>query len=427
MDKLIESGLFGDGLLLINKPYLIEKYNTALQEIGLQTTSLNSFHIDAWGWSPEISQELNNKYYLTFNGPANPFAIIITPEQEGRPIYFPIHSFDWDMISSVFNLYYNQIEDVTTKEAIWIDIDQEVTTYRGPEDLLLIDSINLKFNGTNGLMKAAQHQKQLVNRFLEDNDSWSNVNHLNQMIESVNSVGDLRYRSFLIPDTSYSKLKSFYTRAFDGVFVLKNLPSKKPLIIVENKEQLKNINTKSEVNAFEVGSYALFKQLFLEGLVSFDIRLYQNNYRRLERIFEGMIVNALDQQDIDYSAEDLNSSRRKRLIAVLNQKNALDEKFFELERILFLLKTNKDISKIAVSEALMLHVALPSSKLDQMTRITLWILLSKMTQTDWAIIYTYDKDGFFQAYNSWKPSKKEWVISFLKKNKDIFEKSLAYL
>ena len=93
MDRiLIDSGLFGGGLALINTPRGVAMYNEALKGLGIEPTGLKTFQIDGIGWSPEISTEKGNRAYLT-HGNANQIGIIVTPDQYRKPIHFPSNTF----------------------------------------------------------------------------------------------------------------------------------------------------------------------------------------------------------------------------------------------------------------------------------------------------------------------------------------------
>ena len=56
MEKLKRSDLFGASLVTV-RGRLVERYNKCLTYIGATPTKLDSFHIDAVGWSPEIAEE----------------------------------------------------------------------------------------------------------------------------------------------------------------------------------------------------------------------------------------------------------------------------------------------------------------------------------------------------------------------------------
>src|SRR5687768_892842 len=108
MLKLIQSGLFGGKLFHVGSADMVERYNACLEDIGLERTQLKEFHIDGWGWSPEIAEEQQNRQYLS-HGSANPYSVIITPEQQQGSLYYPYHSFDWDIHHQVFDKYAKQI------------------------------------------------------------------------------------------------------------------------------------------------------------------------------------------------------------------------------------------------------------------------------------------------------------------------------
>jgi len=141
MDLLLQYGLFGGGLVTIDSPEVIRRYNTALREMGLRTTNLTSFRIDGMGWSPEIAEELDDFYYLSHGGTVNPYGLIVTPKQEGKALYAMHHSFDIEMFQSIFDRNRKQIEDITREEAIWFPIDNGVQFYDTPSSLLLLNDI----------------------------------------------------------------------------------------------------------------------------------------------------------------------------------------------------------------------------------------------------------------------------------------------
>src|SRR4026208_986278 len=65
---LRESGLHKQGLLRVNEPHMVERYNQCLKAIGLEPTTRDHFTIDGMGFSPEIAAEKNNLQYLSLDG-----------------------------------------------------------------------------------------------------------------------------------------------------------------------------------------------------------------------------------------------------------------------------------------------------------------------------------------------------------------------
>ena len=66
-----------------------KRYNECLTDIGIEPTKLKKFHIDGWGWSPEVAKEKDDRFYLS-HGIANPFAIIVSPEQKRLPALYAL-------------------------------------------------------------------------------------------------------------------------------------------------------------------------------------------------------------------------------------------------------------------------------------------------------------------------------------------------
>ena len=130
---------------------MIERYNSALVSMGFQPTGLDRFSVDMFGWSPEIATEKKTLYYLT-HSLANPMGIIITIHQRHAPVYFPYHSFDRAMISSFFDRFAAEIMDITTTDALCLDLENGVSMYSGLEDLLLVDSFILRTETPGGLI-----------------------------------------------------------------------------------------------------------------------------------------------------------------------------------------------------------------------------------------------------------------------------------
>ena len=102
MDKLKQAGLFGDGLVAINGS-LVKRYNGCLALLGVSASKLETFSIDANGWSPEIAEEKKDNFYLNI-GEANANAIIVSPKQKDKPVFMPYHSFDRNLMASVFSM-----------------------------------------------------------------------------------------------------------------------------------------------------------------------------------------------------------------------------------------------------------------------------------------------------------------------------------
>jgi hypothetical protein len=72
-------------LLVIGSKTLIERYNKALEKLTGKRTSLNLFHIDRSGYSPEIALEFEDNDYLDTFGINKKF-IIVSLAQKDLPV-----------------------------------------------------------------------------------------------------------------------------------------------------------------------------------------------------------------------------------------------------------------------------------------------------------------------------------------------------
>ncbi|MCI5162699.1 MAG: hypothetical protein D3917_11920, partial [Candidatus Electrothrix sp. AX5] len=202
MKLLKEKGLHGNGLIQISSAQMIARYNDALVSMGFQPTGLDRFSVDMFGWSPEIATEKKTLYYLT-RSLANPMGIIISIHQRHAPVYFPYHSFDRAMISAFFDRFTAEIMDITTTDALCIDLENGLSAYSSLEDLLLVDSFVLRAETPHGLIAQAQKQQQLIVDFLDSDEQWEDEDKRQEIIDSAKKHGDMRQRKMRIADFSY--------------------------------------------------------------------------------------------------------------------------------------------------------------------------------------------------------------------------------
>lgn len=416
MQKLIENNLFGDGLIPVNQPILINRYNNCLDDIGISKTTLTSFHIDKWGWSPEIANEKKNQDYLSF-GFANPFGIIITPEQKKASIYHPFHSFDWDLMDTIFETYGAQIADITTQYGLWFELDQELSTYRAPQDLLLLNTLKIKFYTPTNIIPHVRNQKQLIREFYDTPNGWANHELLDKLIESANEHGDLRNRNFDVPPLVYSKLENFYSRAFDGLYVLNLTSDKKVLIREDNQSTLSGDMNHSHIE-FNINDPKLYEFLLNQKVIDNDLNFFKTDIFSVSSLKDQLLIDLVIKHLPDEEI-DLNSDRKKnKYIHLLASENKLNDDFYALEEIAVRLKRNENIRIDQYPKNIHLALSYPNPKLGRQDKIVLWSLISKIAPIkDVLLLYLFDKNSFFAAYQTWGEQKKDWAINLIKEHK----------
>ncbi|MBX2846443.1 MAG: hypothetical protein KTR13_09535 [Saprospiraceae bacterium] len=417
MQHLIESGLYGQGLFHVNRPILVERYNACLTDIGLKTTKLSEFYIDGMGWSPQVAQELDDPFYLSHYGIANPYGVIISPEQNGLPVQFPFHSFDRHLMDIIFATYKNHIRDLTAKTSIWIDIDQEISTYLAPQDLLLVDSLNLSFHTPDRLISKVREQRKLVRQFNDDSFSWAEEGLLDALLESSRTHGDLRHGNMEIPDMPYTHVQSFHTRGFGGVFLFRTDFNKaRPVLIFEDERQPLAEASGLSHREFYLNDPALEDFLFDYKFLIADTDTYPYLYEHLQRIEDMILITELEKLKLNEDFELYDRVGRKRAISYLLRNGQLNETYVELERITNAVK--KGIYRLTAQKFKKHRMlfAVPNPKLDEQEKNLLGLLMAKMAPNDVYWQYYFDKEGFYSDYKTWSPMKRKWAVECIKRH-----------
>lgn len=418
MKKLIEHNLFGNGLLFLDEPLLIERYNICLKDIGINQTSLTQFHIDKWGWSPEIAQEFGDKDYLSF-GFANPYSIILSPEQEECSIYYPFHSFDWELMDTVFDTYREQIKDITTKTALWFEMDQGISNYRSPQDLLLIDTMKIKFHTPDNIIKSAIEQKKLVQEFYNNSVGWADSSLHAKILESVSNYGDLRHRNFDLKEFQYTKIKSFYTRAFKGVFILRNELLSKTLLVHENNTSaISGENNHSHIE-YNLSDTNLFIYLYNNKLIDNDLKHYLGDFYTVQTIRDTLLIEQLAKHFPEEKINITSERHKNKYISMLANDNKLSDDFWALEEINNGIKKGKVEKILNYSFPVQLALSYPNPSLPEEDKKVIWQILVKLSPIkDVVLQYLFDKNQFFAEYVEWPSKKQDWAIEHIKTNKN---------
>ncbi|MDM8536053.1 hypothetical protein QUF70_04805 [Desulfobacterales bacterium HSG17] len=413
MKKLEQEGLFGGGLVPVNTLEMVNRYNACLQDIGIEPTGLDSFSIDGIGWSPEIAAEKKDNFFLSHGG-ANQFAVILSPAQHNKPIYFPFYSFSRDLMNAVFERHLRQIADITRETAIWLDIDQEISHYLSPLDLLLLDSICIRVYTVNKIMDAAKKQKALIRKFTNDENAWFDLKLRQEIIKSAKKHGDLRFRSVQIPDISFNDTRSFYTMAFDGIYVFRDvLKTEKNMLILENEELVKELGQDIK-GVFSLSDRYLFSSLFREGLLTYNLSYYYDNPESLNIKKECIFVNLMAKHFFEVDCTQLNPGQKRGYVRQL-QKH-LPKEFFDLERLAKQIANKEANYFMNLSYDMSSILMYPNQSLPQPVQNMLWQLITETVPLDIILLYTYNKSKFFELYQTWGQNKKNWAFKMLKEH-----------
>ncbi|QCX01529.1 hypothetical protein FGM00_15965 [Aggregatimonas sangjinii] len=410
MEKLQKAGLIGGALVSLSGS-LVKRYNECLALLGVKATQLKQFSIDGMGWSPEVAQEKNNNWYLN-TGEANVNALILTPLQKDKPVHMPSHSFDRDVMVSVFAAYNREIKDITKDSALIVHLDQNIDTFFEPFDMLRYNTIKVRFTLLNKLLEKQQEQRALIQWFNRKNNFIDKDVH-QKLLESAKKYGDLRHRKLELQPITL-KVNSFYTRAFGGMFVLKDFIE--TILVFEDEQWFKKAinDTTHNVLLFHLKHDELVdtmqRHLIIEGNLKDAVRT-----SRYKRIKKHIFSEHLKEKEHSFQEILGNEMLFKRYLDRLPMETK--KKVASAEIYLQRLVVDNTIKlEEFVDVQYRKSLFAPHSSLQEEQTALIWRLLAKIMPKDPVHLYWYDKEAFYKAYETWEPTYQEWVIENILRN-----------
>ena len=401
----MNSELYPD-LLKVDTPALVKRYNEALRALGLESTTLTTFHLDGAGWSPEIAEEQGERYYLA-QGLANPFAIIVTPEQRGSALYALAASFERALLASYYARFSSEIADVTRETALYLEFDQGFSSYTSPQNLLLIESVTVR-SSSSGLGAVAARQAELVETFTNEPLAWFDSSLRRQIIDSAKTHGDLRARRLTIPDVAFEEVANFYTPAFGGVFVLRARSGNAYLILASEPEYDALV---SKRHAVYLNDPELLEHLQAESLIDLGLAWYRTHLDALRQKRECLLADLFFTHDPETDFANLTGPQRKGRLQALKDK--VPETLLELEYLVTKLERGDHVRPEQLSPDLTRLLLRPSEDVTGQQREVVWQLLARLETRDPVQLYRFDREKFVASYEAWPEAKKRWALSVL--------------
>ena len=410
MQKLKQANLYRSELISVSGK-LVERYNKCLKTLGFTETKLTSFYIDGVGWSPEVAEEKNDTQYLN-HGDANPHGIIISPLQKGKPVYLPFHSFDREMMQHVFRTHGQKINDITRDSAICIDFDQDIDVFYEPLDILKYDDVSITFRLIDNLEQIQKDQLQLVDKFRTDNNFIDESIH-QQLLESAKTYGDLRDRDLSLHPLHFST-GSFYSRAFDGVYLLRDFI--KPIVVFESKDYYKEAikDTIHDVLIYHISQPELVDKLKDHIIIECDLEqmVKTPNYDRIKKFELAQFIKEAEHPIRDILSKKVLFKSYLNKIDIKARKQVMGVELYldKLER------SNAHKIEDIVDQSIYFALHMPHSSLSAAHRDLIHKLLINIAPKDVLFLYWYDKEQFYRSYDTWDDSFRDWVIERISNN-----------
>ncbi len=410
MKKLREANLYRGELIPISGK-LVTRYNQCLEKLGFTKTKLKTFSIDGIGWSPEIAEEKDEMHYLN-NGEANLHGIVITPLQKGKPVYVPFHSFDREMMREIFKIHGDKINDITRDSAICIDFDQDIDAFYEPLDILKYEKIKISFHLINNLRTAQKEQLKLIEKF-KQGTNFIDENLHQQLLESAKKYGDLRERDITLSEIHYTA-NSFYTKAFGGIYVLRDFVA--PIIVFEKENSYKEAikDTVHDVMIYHIEQQELVNQLRDHVIIDYDLDADVKT-KRYERIKKYIFSQHL--KKTQHPIKDILSDTLLFKSYLNKMELASRKRVMSVERYLEKSEISNEFKIADIVDQKMFHALhSPHSSLEPKHQDLIWKLLVNVSPKDILFLYWYDKEEFYEQFKTWDESMKDWAIETIRNN-----------
>ena len=324
----------------------------------------------------------------------------------------PSHSFDSDAMHTVFKAYPREIRDITKDSALLVQIDQHIDTLFEPFDLLRYDTITIRFSLLYQLEQKQMEQKAFINLFQRDNNFIDRKVH-EQLLKSARQYGDLRKRKLRLAPIKL-KVSSFYTRAFGGVFVLRDFI--KPMLIFQDEKMFNNAinDVDHDVLLFHIAHDELMVKLIDHLIVEMNIKdiLKSSRYIRIKKQLFAERHKEAEHSIAKILSSDILFKRYFSKLSLTDQKQISG-----VERYLQKLVSNDQLKvHDYVDPVLLKALYKPHSSLNQENTKLIWKLLTKIAPLDPVYLYWYDKEQFYKTYATWHSSYQDWVIDQIIEN-----------
>lgn len=408
MNKLKQANLYRNELILVNGK-LVERYNKCLLKLGFTPTNLTSFFIDGMGWSPEIAEEKNENFYLN-NGEANTHAIIISPKQKAIALYNSFHSFDKEIMKAVFKKHAETIKDITRDSALCLDFDQKIDAFYEPLDILKYKDITVKFHLIDNLNKAKADQLQLIEEFKKDQNFIDEKIH-KQLLASAKKYGDLRERTLKLEEVYFAS-GSFYTKAFGGVYLLRDLAT--PMLIFEKEETYKEAikDTTYDVLMYHISHKELLTKLKSYNVIEFDLEeeFTKKRHKRMQQFMLASFIKESTHPIKNILQDSILFKSYLNKIAIEDRKKVMSLDIFkEKQKVVRSIKP-EDI----IDDQLFIALHKPHSSLKANEQDLIWSLLINIAPKDVLFLYWYNKEQFCKIFEQLETSTQDWVIDTIK-------------
>lgn len=408
MKELIEYNLIYGRLLTVSEPYLIERYNKALEAFGLPRTKLDRFQIDMAGHSPQIADEMDVTFYLEQQIDRRRF-IIVSPEQETLPVIGTRFSNTAALLHVFFERNRRAIQHATIKDVLFGEIDDNLVEITDITDLLAIEEVTFRVLSSEETLLKADKLRRRMDRLLTVQSAWRDDAMIQEMVDLARVTGDIRTNE-LVPDQLVFRHESYFLDHFGGVYVFKD--GKKFTIVCDSKAPGFRRASPWKVDYIAIDDKAaVYEFLARSGRIQLPQASWLNGSGYLEHRKKMALQTLMHETDPSLDIAAMTDTQFQtwgfKHSSVVDRDPVL--KFLhEIERGLSDGRPPM-IEALRPKERFMLIRAKPA-------HADRWIvsrLISTFVPSDFVSRFVFDKQGFYKTYNAYEATFKNLVVKEL--------------
>lgn len=407
--KQLES-MINSQLLLVNKPHMVERYNNALAALTGKRTTLNEFHIDICGYSPEIAAEMEDSSFLNPNGVNRQFIIIDVRQANLRSISLSFSSTPF-VIKKFINDNKNEIMALTALDSVFGEIENNVIRVECLSDILNIHELSIVCDTPKKIIKTNQEIAGKVSE-LRNSDSieFLSEEKLEDLASLCRKTPSISYDCYLPKKNKYKKT-SVFTNHYGGFYRIYLTNGEKYLIFMDEKKfphdqvpkGIKCINFQEIDKVIEI----LLKSRILVDRNGSEL---QEVKEHLSKIRERIVIDHLaSSQGVNHESVDSYIINQM----VRDNPDDLPVEFHEISRIISKLTRSERI-KVTSKYILYTHKVNGSLLEGEEGSYLINHLMSNYMNFSYNKLFQYNLDAFKERFAKWTDAKKAYVLSCLK-------------
>ncbi len=402
MHRLIEKGLMFGNLIRVDSPVLVERYNRALRSLTGKTTTLEAFHVDISGYSPEVGDALGDDLYLNHAGVNRQF-ILLTTDQKTAPLLNAKFSTSRGILRQFITDNEPALFALTARDAVAGELVNTVYSVDDPVRLFDIRRVRIEADTTGGTVATAKQLGAMIDQFKQDKDAWFDDVLIGKMIGLSKETGDVTRNPVKLREMSFDQ-DNFWTAHFGGLYIFRG---------VEHPA------------AIAAGEKAELGKLPIKYLMDFHDRAAIAKFLDLNDLVEpitdarGLDVAAILHQKMDFvvaevaatMGEDLTGATR-RTLRNLGRRYAklLPQEWQGLAALARWAEEDGPWPRITSDHPAYFYTLRARDHADA---DLVNMLLSELSPLDIRQLFICHKEAFYRAYAGWPDAKKAYVAEFL--------------